>query len=309
MRNYNQQRNEFQRLINDHQILSMAVAPDALSAKIAEQVGFKAIFVAGYATAASSRSLPDRGILDFGEMLSKLREIIAAVNIPVFVDGDTGYGDCENVARTIRAYESAGAAGIFLEDQVWPKRCGHMAGKSVVPASELIAKIETAVATRRHANFTIMSRTDARQVYGLENAIERSRSYQAAGADMIFIEAPKSTAELETIAKAFPNTPLMANMIEDGATPMTSVNELEEMGYSMVVHPTALTYAHAYADRDFLTELYQLGKTEQTKEHMVTFNDFNQFVGLDKLNQIEHEYSKAPMQAMIDQMLNQQIKL
>ncbi|UQS86902.1 oxaloacetate decarboxylase [Nicoliella spurrieriana] len=302
MRDYDEKRTQFKKLTSGDRILSMVVAPDALAAKVAEKTGFKAIFVAGYATAASTRSLPDRGILDFGEMLSKLREIVATVDIPVFVDGDTGYGDTENVARTVRAYENAGAAGIFLEDQVWPKRCGHMAGKSVVPADELADKIKTAVKARRHSNFTIMSRTDARQMYGLEEAIKRSHQYQDAGADMIFIEAPQSKDELREIANEFPNTPLMANMIEDGATPMTSVDELKSMGYSIAVHPTALTYAHAYADKEFLQELHTVGRTEKTKQHMVTFNDFNDFVGLNDLNTIEQKYSKAPMQDMLNQL-------
>ncbi|MBW1605867.1 oxaloacetate decarboxylase [Lactobacillus sp. Sy-1] len=302
MRDYSEKRAAFKHLIYDSKILSMAVAPDALAAKIAEQTGFKAVFVAGYATSASTLGLPDRGILDFGQMLQKLKEIIDAVNIPVFVDGDTGYGDIENVARTVRCYEAAGAAGIFLEDQVWPKRCGHMAGKSVVPAAELAAKIKMASAARRHDDFLIMSRTDARQMNGLQNAIDRSKLYQHSGADMVFIEAPQSKAELATIAAEFPDTPLMANMIEDGATPMLPIEELEAMGYSFVVHPTALTYANAYADKAVLKELHDLGRTDKTKQHMVTFNDFNQLVGLDSLNDLEKRYSAQPMAAMINEI-------
>ncbi|MHA8262684.1 isocitrate lyase/PEP mutase family protein [Lactobacillaceae bacterium Melli_B3] len=300
MKDYSEERRTFNHLIYGNQILSMTVAPDALAARIAEQEGFQAIFVAGYATSASTLAMPDRGILDFGEMLAKIREITAAVSIPVFADADTGYGDLENVARTARCYEAAGAAGMFIEDQVWPKRCGHMAGKSVVPAEELAAKIKMASRSRRHKDFLIMARTDARQMNGLQDAIDRCRLYRQSGADMLFIEAPQSKAELQQIAATFPETPLMANMIEDGATPMLSAKELEAMGYSFVVHPTALTYAHAYADREFLHELHEIGRTDKTKDHMVTFNDFNESVGLDELNDLEQRYANDQMQKLID---------
>ncbi|GAO99467.1 isocitrate lyase/PEP mutase family protein [Fructobacillus ficulneus] len=295
MRNFEKQRNEFNHLIYDKEILNIVVVPDALAAKVAEKAGFKAVFCAGYATSASTLGLPDRGILDFGEMYQKVKEIVAAVDIPVFVDGDTGYGDPENVARTIRCYEAAGAAGIFLEDQVWPKRCGHMAGKSVVPTEELEEKLRVAAAARRHDNFLIMSRTDSRQMYGLDEAINRSKRYKAAGADMIFIEAPESIAEMKIIADTFPDTPLMANMIEDGATPMATTKELEEIGFSFVVHPCALTYAQTYADEEVLTELHDTGRTTKTQKQMVTFDKFNHFVGLDELNQCDNQYSAEAM--------------
>lgn len=302
MDKYNNRRNLFKQLLDDPKILSMVVAPDALAARIAEQEGFKAVFVAGYATAASKLALPDRGILDFGQMLENLKEIVDAVNIPVFVDGDTGYGDSENVARTVRAYESAGASGIFLEDQVWPKRCGHMDGKSVVPAEELAKKIKTATKARKYSNFQIMSRTDSRQMYGLQEAIDRSKLYKQSGADMVFIEDPQSKDELKRIVEEFPDTPLMANMIEDGATPMMSAKELEDMGYSLVVHPTALTYADAYAQRAVLEDINKTGQTSTTKKHMVTFTDFNNMVGLDDLNELENKYSTFNMTKMLNDL-------
>ncbi|MEJ6401108.1 isocitrate lyase/PEP mutase family protein [Nicoliella lavandulae] len=300
MKTFEKERQDFNKLIYGDKILSMVVAPDALAAKIAEKEGFQSIFVAGYTTSASSLSLPDRGILDFGQMLSKIKEIISAVNIPVFADADTGYGDNENVARTTRAYESAGASGMFIEDQAWPKRCGHMAGKSVVPAEELASKIKAACNARQNKDFLIMARTDARQMNGLADAIRRGQLYKEAGADMIFIEAPQSKEELKYIADTFKGTPLMANMIEGWATPMTSTAELEEMGYSFVVHPTALTYAHAYADKEFLRGLHQIGQTKDTKKHMIKFNEFNHFVGLDSLNQLESNYSNEAMETMIN---------
>lgn len=298
MKKFNQMRQQFQQAVFGTQVVNMVVAPDSLAAKVAQQQGFKAIFAAGYATSASNLAMPDRGLADFGIMLNKCREIVNAVNIPVFADADTGYGDLANVRRTVRSYEAIGAAGLFLEDQTWPKRCGHMAGKSVVPQAEMVAKIEAAAAARQHDDFLIMSRTDARAVYDLETAIARSQAYHAAGADLVFIEAPRSVSELKQIAAAFPDVPLMANMIEDGATPLLSSTELQKLGFSIVVHPTALTYAQTYADEQVLHELATAGTTMQSKAAMVTFDRFNQFVGLDEVNQLEACY--APEQMLIE---------
>lgn len=298
MKKFNQMRQQFQQAVFGTQVVNMVVAPDSLAAKVAQQQGFKAIFAAGYATSASNLAMPDRGLADFGIMLNKCREIVNAVDIPVFADADTGYGDLANVRRTVRSYEAIGAAGLFLEDQMWPKRCGHMAGKSVVPQAEMVAKIEAAAAARQHDDFLIMSRTDARAVYDLETAIARSQAYHAAGADLVFIEAPRSVAELKQIAAAFPDVPLMANMIEDGATPLLSSTELQELGFSIVVHPTALTYAQTYADEQVLHELATAGTTMQSKAAMVTFDRFNQFVGLDEVNQLEARY--APEQMLVE---------
>lgn len=295
MRTFEKERQTFKQLIDDPKILNMVVVPDVLAAKVAVSVGFDAIFMAGYAASADLLGQPDRGILDYGQVLDQLRRIIAAVDVPVFADADTGYGDIENVKRTVREFEQAGAAGLFIEDQVWPKRCGHMAGKSVVPTEELVAKIKAAVEARQNDDFLIMSRTDARQVYGLEEAIARSKAYHEAGADMVFVEAPQSKDELRQVVDAFPDVPLMANMIEDGDTPLCTIQELEAMGYALVVHPNALTYADTYADRELMTELYQTGKTEHAREHMVQFNDFNNFVNLPGLNQLEQNYSKESM--------------
>ncbi|MFC6169524.1 isocitrate lyase/PEP mutase family protein [Loigolactobacillus jiayinensis] len=298
MKKFTQMRQQFRQAVFGEQVVNMVVAPDSLAAKVAQQQGFKAIFAAGYATSASNLAMPDRGIADFGIMLNKCREIVNAVDIPVFADADTGYGDLANVQRTVRNYEAIGAAGLFLEDQTWPKRCGHMAGKSVVPQAEMVAKIKTAAAARRHDDFLIMSRTDARAVYDLDTAIARSKAYHAAGADLVFIEAPRSVAELKQIAAAFPEVPLMANMIEDGATPLLSSSELQQLGFSIVVHPTALTYAQTYADEQVLHELATQGTTSQSKAAMVTFDRFNQFVGLDQVNQLEARY--APEQMLIE---------
>lgn len=288
-------RKQFKENVMSGNIVRMMVAPDALAAKIAETYGAKAVFSAGYATSASALAMPDRGISDFGIALERCREIINAVNIPVFADADTGYGDLTNVKRTVENYEAIGASGIFIEDQVWPKRCGHMDGKKVEPIETLEAKIKTAKAARRHDDFLIMSRTDARAVYGLDDAIERSRRYQAAGADLIFIEAPQSYAELEKIHDAFPHTPMMANMIEDGKTPLTKTKDLERLGFNIVVHPNAMTYTQTYAEEQLVKTLQRDGTTKNYKNHMITFPKFNEFVGLDEINARDAEYAPEKM--------------
>lgn len=288
-------RHQFKTDVMCGHIVRMMVAPDALAAKIAQSCGAKAVFSAGYATSASALAMSDRGISDFGFALERCREIINAVDIPVFADADTGYGDLENVKRTVACYEAIGAAGIFIEDQVWPKRCGHMDGKKVEPTEVLEAKISAAKAARKHDDFLIMSRTDARAVYGLDDAIERSRRYKAAGADLIFIEAPQSSDELEQIHEAFPDTPMMANMIEDGKTPLTKTEDLERLGFNIVVHPNAMTYTQTYAEEQLVKTLQRDGTTKAYKDHMITFPKFNEFVGLDQVNARDAMYAPEKM--------------
>ncbi|MCI1880654.1 MAG: oxaloacetate decarboxylase [Sporolactobacillus sp.] len=286
-------RTRFNDLVHGSQIISMVACPDSLSAKIAERIGFKAIFQAGYTTSASELAMPDRGIADFGMMVNRAREIVNCVNIPVFADADTGYGQPMNVVRTVRCYESIGVAGLFLEDQKWPKRCGHMEGKSVISMEEMIEKIRVAVAARRHQDFLIMSRTDARAVYDLDEAIRRSRAYRRAGADMVFIEAPQSKTELKQIAEAFPDVPLMANMIEQGKTPLMTDDELQELGFRIAVHPTALAYAQTFAEEALLTELHTKKTTAGFMDRLIPFHRFNRFIGLDEVNALEQRYAPA----------------
>ncbi|WP_125708236.1 isocitrate lyase/PEP mutase family protein [Lacticaseibacillus porcinae] len=290
-------RQTFKNMVFSDQIIRMLVAPDALGAKVAQHAGADAIFAAGYATSAANLAMPDRGLADFGEMLEKCRQIVNATTVPVFADADTGYGDLANVRRTVQSYEQIGAAGLFLEDQTWPKRCGHMDNKSVEPTEVLEAKIRTAKAARNHDDFLIMSRTDARAVYDLDEAIARSKRYQAAGADMVFIEAPRNLDELTKIHEAFPDTPLMANMIEGGKTPLTDTEKLRDLGFRIVVYPTAMTYARAFTDEQLVETLIQTGSTKSYEDRMITFDKFNRFVGLDQVNAREAQYDAKNMQA------------
>jgi carboxyvinyl-carboxyphosphonate phosphorylmutase len=262
---------------------------DALSAKIAEHVGFEAMFQTGYGSSAALLGMPDFGLLNSGETVDNAMRIIRAVRVPVLVDADTGYGNPLNVWRLVRDLESLGAAGIFLEDQVWPKRCGHMVGKDVIPKEEYIPKLKAAIEARHSKDFIIVARTDARAPVGLEEAIERGKAYRKAGADVIFVEAPRSVEELKKVANEI-DAPLVANMIEDGATPNLSASELLGIGYRIAVFPLSAIYSATFAMRQVLTELKNTGTTKEGRNIMVTFKDFNQFMDLDHFRDLEKRY-------------------
>ena len=263
---------------------------DALSARIAEQVGFDAMFQTGYGSSAALLGMPDFGFLNAGETVDNARRIIRAVKVPVLVDADTGYGNPLNVWRLVQDLESLGAAGIFLEDQIWPKRCGHMIGKDVIPKDEYLPKLKAAIEARKSKDFVIVARTDARAPIGLDEAIERGKAYKKVGADVIFVEAPRSIEELKKVAEEI-DAPLVANMIEDGVTPTLSAQELLNLGYRMAVFPLSALYSATYAMRQVLTELKKTGATRMTRKMMVTFKDFNRFVDLDKYMNLEKRYT------------------
>jgi 2,3-dimethylmalate lyase len=278
-----------QQLENKNKIIVLPGVFDALSARIAEQVGFEAMFQTGYGSSAGLLGMPDFGFLNAGETVDNARRITRAVSVPVLVDADTGYGNPLNVWRTVRDLESLGAAGIFLEDQIWPKRCGHMMGKDVIPKDEYLPKLKAAVEARKSKDFIIVARTDARAPIGLEEAIERGKAYKKAGADVIFVEAPRSVEELKKVADEI-DAPLVANMIEDGVTPTLPAQELLKLGYRIAVFPLSTLYGATYAMREVLTELKKTGSTKQTKKMMVTFKDFNRLVDLQKYMKLENRY-------------------
>jgi 2,3-dimethylmalate lyase len=278
-----------QQLENKNKIIVLPGVFDALSARIAEQVGFEAMFQTGYGSSAGLLGMPDFGFLNAGETVDNARRITRAVSVPVLVDADTGYGNPLNVWRTVRDLESLGAAGIFLEDQIWPKRCGHMMGKDVIPKDEYLPKLKAAVEARKSKDFIIVARTDARAPIGLEEAIERGKAYKKAGADVIFVEAPRSVEELKKVADEI-DAPLVANMIEDGVTPTLPAKELLKLGYRIAVFPLSTLYGATYAMREVLTELKKTGSTKQTKKMMVTFKDFNRLVDLQKYMKLENRY-------------------
>jgi methylisocitrate lyase len=262
---------------------------DALSARIAQQVGFDAIFQTGYGSAAALLGMPDFGFLNAGETRCNAHRIIRAVNIPVIVDADTGYGNPLNVWHLVRELQSLGAAGIFLEDQIWPKRCGHMVGKDVISKDDYILKLKAALEARKSKDFIIVARTDARAPLGLDEAIERGKAYHKAGADVIFIEAPKTIGELKKIANEI-DAPLVANMIEEGLTPNLSAKELLKMGYRIAVFPLSGLYAATFAIKEVFSELKKTGTTKERRKMMVTFEEFNKFVDLKGYMDLEKRY-------------------
>lgn len=278
------------RIANDDDIIILPGVYDALTAKIAEDVGFEAAFQTGYGTSASLLGMPDFGFLDAGETLENARRIINCVNIPILVDIDTGYGNPLNVWKIIKDLERIGAKGIFLEDQVWPKRCGHMTGKAVIPKEEYILKLQAAIDAREDNEFIIVARTDSLAQFGIEEAIERGKEYRKIGADVVFIEAPKTIDQMELIAKEI-KAPLLANMIEEGVTPNLTANQLRKMGYKMVVFPLSALYSSTFAIKQTLQTLKKTGTTKELKNKMITFQEFNNLVDLPNYNKLEKKYS------------------
>jgi 2-methylisocitrate lyase-like PEP mutase family enzyme len=277
------------KLIEDEEILMIPVAHDALCARIAEQSGFKAVFTAGYANSAALLGKPDVSLLTLTEMVDAASRIVDAVNIPVFADGDTGHGNVTNVIRTVNLFEKAGVAGLFIEDQVSPKRCGHLAGKQVVSPEEMVSKLRAALDARSDPDFVIMARTDALAVNGIDDAIYRARLYREAGADLIFVEAPESVEQMRRIIREV-EAPHMANMLPGGKTPMLTAKELQEIGYSVVAYATACTYAITKAARDLFETLYLTGTTAGLEDRMVKFDEFNRLVGLEEIRKKEEKY-------------------
>src|SRR5919108_3619538 len=242
---------------------------DAVGARIAAQLGFDVVFISGYSVSAARLGEPDFGFLTQTEMAEAARSVCRVSRAPVIVDADTGYGNALNVMRAMRDLEDVGASGVFLEDQVWPKKCGHMRGKRVIESDEHAAKVRAA---RDASELFIVARTDPRQPLGLEAAIERCLAYKEAGADALFVEAPQSVDELERIAEALP-PPLVANMIERGVTPHLTRSELEELGFALIVCPLAGLFAAARAVQDVLTELRERETTAGALDHLMAFDD------------------------------------
>jgi methylisocitrate lyase len=282
-------------LILAPEILVMPGAHDSLVARIIERMGFQAVTLGGYPATANLLGKPDVSLLTMTEMVEYTRRICGAVDIPVFTDGDTGYGNVTNVYRTVREMQLAGAAGMFIEDQVFPKRCGHMEGKQVIPAEEMMAKIKAALDARIDPDFIIMARTDALAVHGIEEAIHRGNLYRETGADLIFIEAPQTIEEMKRINREI-DAPTLANNVEGGKTPLLTAKELESIGYNVAVFPISSTYCIAKAVTDLMKELKEKGTTESFLDRMITFTSFNELVGLPDIRKREESYLKGLFQ-------------
>jgi 2-methylisocitrate lyase-like PEP mutase family enzyme len=262
---------------------------DPLSALLAEQAGFDTVFLSGYCVSGTLLGLPDVGLLTQTEMFEVARRVCtAAPGLSVVVDADTGYGNAVNTIRTIELWEQAGAAGIFLEDQVWPKRCGHMSGKQVIDREDWLAKLRAAI--DRRSSLHVVARTDARAAIGLDEALERGRMARDLGVDGVFVEAPESVAELEAIAAALPDVDLVANMVETGRTPLLTPAELADIGFRLVISPLSLLFSSVRAIRSSLQHLAVEGTMRDRLDDLVAFDDFTAVVGLDRYRETEARY-------------------
>lgn len=276
----------FRLLVEAPEITVLPGAHDALTLRLAEQAGFQAVTCGGYSATASLLGAPDVQQLTMTEMAEMYARLCDATELPLFADADTGYGNTTNVARTVRSYERAGVAGLFIEDQASPKRCGHMEGKRVVPPAEMAAKLKAALDARVDADLVICARTDARAVEGLDAAIERCQLYREAGADLLFVDAPESIEELRRVCSEI-DGPCLANLIEGGKTPILSARQLEAMGFAAVTWPVSASYAIAHAVAEVYAALLRDGTTQAAHGRMVDFAAFNGLIGLAQLRESE----------------------
>ena len=281
-------------LLESGQTIVAPGAFDPLAARMVEEAGFPAVYMTGFGTSAALIGRPDVGLLTMTEMAGNAARIAACVDIPVIADADTGYGNPLNVIRTVGAYEAAGVAGIHIEDQVAPKKCGHMEGKLVIPAEEMAAKVRAAADARTQPEFVIIARTDARAVEGLERALERGRMYRDAGADALFIEAVVTEREAEQAVRAFPGVPLLFNWAEGGKTPPLSLDRLTELGYRIVIFPISTLLAATAAMRRVLREIAQAGTPAAALRELPTFGEFTDFIGLPEVREAEQKYAAGP---------------
>ncbi len=258
-------------------------AYDALSARLVERAGFAAVYMTGFGASASLLGRPDVGLLSFAEMAGHARRLAQAVSVPLIADADDGYGNPLNVMRTVREYAAAGVAALHIEDQVAPKRCGHMDGKDVIDASEMVEKVRAAGEARGDA--LIIARTDARAVEGLDAALERARRYREAGADLLFVEAPETEAEIEAVAAAFPDVPLVFNWVDGGKTPQLPVDRIRELGFALVIYPVTTLFAAARAVADVLDRL------PRADHDVPSFDAFTDMIGLPEMRVLEARFA------------------
>lgn len=280
-------------LLSQDRPLVLGGAYDGLTARLAEQAGFEVLFIGGFSVAATLLGEPDFGYLTQTEMADAARRICRLTTRPVLVDADTGYGNALNVLRTVELYHAAGAGGLFLEDQVWPKRCGHMRGKQVVERNEWLGKLRAVRSQRDSQDLFLVARTDARAAVGLDEAIARGQAARDLGADAVFIEAPESVAELEQIARAIPG-PKVANMVEGGRTPLLSPEELHALGFDLIVTPLAALLAAARAVRDVYAELRRSGTMRQHLDQLLSFDQFNTLIDLERHYDLERRFRDEP---------------
>ena len=272
------------------EILPAPGVADAFMAKLVERAGFEAVYMTGAGVSHSTLGMPDVGLLSFSEMLTRAGQIAEAVDIPLVADADTGYGNALNVQRTVKEYQKAGVAGMHIEDQTFPKRCGHFGGKTVIPTGEMVGKVKAALDARTDPDFVIIARTDARTARSMEEAVERAQAYAEAGADMIFVESPLSVEELQQAATCV-DVPTMANMVEGGRTPLQTTAQLQELGFSFVIYPGMIMRTAAFAIAEVLSQLRQTGDASEFGDRAYDFTEINEIVGLPEVNERSERYA------------------
>jgi methylisocitrate lyase len=281
----------FRELVAADGILPVMGAYDALSASLVEQAGGEAVYMSGSSVSTSVHGYPDVGLTTMTEMADRARQLATAVDVPVVADADTGYGNPLNVRRTVEEYEAAGAAGLHIEDQTFPKKCGHFEDKGVIPTAEMRQKVRAAVDAREDEDFTIIARTDARAVDGFDAALDRLGAYRDAGADVLFFEAPTDEAELRRVGETFPDVPLLVNMTEGGKTPLYSAAEFAEFGFDVVIYPATAFKAAAKAMQEVYAEIAETGSQAGVMDELVTWEGRNEITGLDDVIELEREYA------------------
>jgi 2-methylisocitrate lyase-like PEP mutase family enzyme len=282
-------RQTFKQLLQRDRLLVAPGCFDGLSARLIQEAGFEAAYLSGGAV-ARSMGVPDIGLVTLSEVIDRAAQVASVVNIPIIADADTGYGNAVNLVRAVREFERSGVAAIHIEDQITPKRCGHLDGKEVIPLEEMEKKLEAALASRSDPDFCIIARTDARGVHGFDDAIRRGRAFAKLGVDAIFVEAPQSEAELAEIPRAIVGVPLLVNVFKGGKTPMLPVDRLQQMGYRIAIYPSETQRAGIHAMRQALGLLKRDGTTEAMDDALTTFKERDEIVGLDEWQQLEQRY-------------------
>ena len=277
------------KLLAEPGIIAMPCSYDSLTAKLIEKTGYSVVGVTGAGVCAAVLGVPDVGLMTMTEVLNQTKNIVNATSLPVICDCDNGYGGPVNVMRTVREFEEAGVAGFWIEDQIFPKRCGHFEGKKIVSREEMITKIEAAVETRTDPDLVIIARTDAKAVFGLDEAISRARDYVKAGADMIFVEAPRSKDELRKIASSI-EAPQMVNLVEGGKTPLVTIKELKEMGFKIASFSGSSQKIAIKAIQEFLADFHETGDIRLYLDDMVSLEERSQLLGLDDFYEFERQF-------------------
>jgi 2-methylisocitrate lyase-like PEP mutase family enzyme len=282
-------RQRLKKLLKRNQLLAAPGCFDGLSARLVEEAGFEAAYLSGGAV-ARSMGIPDIGLVTMSESIERAAQVVSAIKIPVIADADTGYGNAVNLVRSVREFERIGVAAIHIEDQITPKRCGHLDGKEVISLAEMEMKLKAALDVRTDPDFCIIARTDARGVHGLDDAVARAKAFAKLGVDAIFVEAPQSESELAEIPRRLPDVPLLVNVFKGGKTPMLPMASLQQMGYRIAIYPSETQRAAIHAMRNALATLKREGTTESIDASLTTFNERDKVVGLDDWQTIERAY-------------------